>query len=207
MSNYPFIYGAILTLGIILPLGAQNIFIFNQGLQHPRFMDAWPSIIAATLCDFILICSAIFGLTYIILQIEILKNVILLAGGIFLCYLSYSLWTKAATPLAEMKPYSWTKQITYALSVSLINPHALIDTFLIIGSNAILFTSLKSKLQFGLSCGITELLWFSSVCLVGNRLRRIPNNDFFIMMINRIAAIIIFGIAISILFSLVKNFL
>lgn len=32
-----FIHGALLAFGLILPLGIQNIFIFNQGATQKRF--------------------------------------------------------------------------------------------------------------------------------------------------------------------------
>lgn len=207
MALYPLTYGCLLTLAIIMPVGAQNVFIFNQGLQHSRFFDAWPSVISATICDLILICSAIFGLTLVILQISLLKNIMLFAGGIFLCYLSYSLWNKAVIPLTEVKSYSRMKQVVYTISVSILNPHVLLDTFLIIGSNALLFTTVQSKVLFGIGCGITELLWFSFLCFAGNQLRRIPNNTLFILVINRVAAIIVFGIAAGILFNLIYPYM
>ncbi|TAK71826.1 MAG: amino acid transporter [Gammaproteobacteria bacterium] len=197
MSFYPLIYGFFLTLGIIMPLGAQNIFMLNQGLRQSRFIDSWPAILSATICDAILIGSAIFGLSLIVFQIAWLKNTILLIGGSFLCYLSYSLWRNELTSLSEVNSCSWIKQMGYSISVSLLNPHALMDAFLIIGSNTLLFTTTQSKMLFGFSCVITEFFWFSFLCFVGNRLRRVPNNNFFVRILNRVAALIVIIIAIS----------
>jgi L-lysine exporter family protein LysE/ArgO len=41
-----FIHGFVLALGLILPLGVQNVFIFNQGAVQPRFYKALPAILA-----------------------------------------------------------------------------------------------------------------------------------------------------------------
>ena len=45
----PLIHGLLLALGLILPLGAQNVFVFNQANQ--KISKALPVIITAGLCD------------------------------------------------------------------------------------------------------------------------------------------------------------
>ena len=35
-------HGVILALGLILPLGVQNVFVFNQGATHKKFRNALP---------------------------------------------------------------------------------------------------------------------------------------------------------------------
>lgn len=40
----PFIHGALLAFGLILPLGIQNVFIFNQGATQSRFSKALPAV-------------------------------------------------------------------------------------------------------------------------------------------------------------------
>ena len=46
----PLIHGLLLALGLILPLGAQNVFVFNQGANQ-KISKALPVIITAGLCD------------------------------------------------------------------------------------------------------------------------------------------------------------
>ena len=52
------VHGFILALGLILPLGVQNVFIFNQGAVQPRVMRAMPAVLTATSCDALLILLA-----------------------------------------------------------------------------------------------------------------------------------------------------
>ncbi|MCL7520047.1 amino acid transporter, partial [Staphylococcus aureus] len=49
------IHGFILAIGLILPLGAQNVFIFNQGANQPKYRYVLPAIITAGLSDSLLI--------------------------------------------------------------------------------------------------------------------------------------------------------
>ena len=53
-----FFHGFFLALGLILPLGVQNIFIFNQGALQRTWFQALPSAITAACCDTLLIISA-----------------------------------------------------------------------------------------------------------------------------------------------------
>ena len=50
-----FIHGFILSFGLILPLGVQNVFVFNQGALQKRFIHALPVVLTASLCDTLLI--------------------------------------------------------------------------------------------------------------------------------------------------------
>lgn len=58
------IHGFILAIGLILPLGAQNVFIFNQGANQPKYRYVLPAIIAAGLSDSLLIIIAVVRSIY-----------------------------------------------------------------------------------------------------------------------------------------------
>lgn len=64
-----FINGFILAFGLIIPLGVQNIFVFNQGATQPTFFRAMPSVLTATLCDALLITLAVLGVSLIVLKL------------------------------------------------------------------------------------------------------------------------------------------
>lgn len=55
------LHGFILAFGLILPLGVQNIFVFNQGAVQPRFSRVLPVILTASVCDTLLITLAVAG--------------------------------------------------------------------------------------------------------------------------------------------------
>ncbi|CAD2071492.1 Arginine exporter protein ArgO [Jeotgalicoccus meleagridis] len=81
------IHGVILAIGLILPLGVQNVFLFTQGATQPKLRNALPATITAALCDTLLILLAIFGLSLIILQFEWLRIGIMTIGILFLIYI------------------------------------------------------------------------------------------------------------------------
>ncbi len=55
------IHAVLLALGLILPLGVQNVFVFNQGASQSRFRNALPAVITAGVCDTVLIGLAVGG--------------------------------------------------------------------------------------------------------------------------------------------------
>lgn len=115
-----FAHGFLLALGLILPLGVQNVFVFNQGALQPKLRHALPVVITAALCDTLLLTLAILGVSVLILSVPLIKSILLVAGVLFLLYMGYVTWRSQPSDRQgrEAESYSARKQITYALSVS-----------------------------------------------------------------------------------------
>jgi len=202
---HAFLYGALLTLGLIVPLGAQNIFIFNQGASQKHFLHALPSVIAATICDAILIICAVLGVSVIVLAIPWLKTLILVVGFCFLLYMGSVTWRSKPHHLQEgKKPISAKKQIVFALSVSLLNPHALLDTIGIIGTSSLQFVG-NEKLMFTFACIFISSCWFFGLSVLGHFLHKIDKSGRWFLIINKMSAIIVWIIAAYIGYLLIMN--
>lgn len=196
------LHGIFLAFGLIIPLGVQNVFVFNQGASHKEFKDALPSIITAAVCDTILICLAVLGISLLILELAWLKLTIFIIGFFFLVYMGYVTWKSASNDFSKKSPaLSAKKQILFAASVSLLNPHAIIDTIVVIGSNAINYEN-TTKLAYTISCVIVSWCWFFSLAMAGHYLHRLDNSSYWIKNINTLAALIIWGIAVYILYQI-----
>ncbi len=193
-----FIYGAILALGLIIPLGIQNIFIFNQGATQRHFLHALPSVLTASLCDALLIILAVLGVSVAVLTIPWLKTVIFLLGFFFLMYMGWVTWNNKPPKLHENeKPLSAKRQIGFALSVSLLNPHAIVDTIGVIGTNSLNFIG-NAKLAYTLACISISCVWFLSLSIAGHFLHRLDKTGLLLMLINKISAVIIWGVGVYI---------
>ncbi|MCX7114546.1 MAG: LysE/ArgO family amino acid transporter [Gammaproteobacteria bacterium] len=192
---YAFIYGAILALGLIVPLGIQNIFIFNQGATQHHFSHAMPSVLTATLCDAILIICAVLGVSVVVLQIPWLKTVVLMLGFCFLIYMGLTSWYSRPTHLeAGGKPLSAKRQMMFAASVSLFNPHALLDTIGVIGASSLQFVGYE-KWVFTAACIIISGCWFFGLSVAGHFLHRLDKSGRWLRLVNKISAVIVWGIA------------
>jgi L-lysine exporter family protein LysE/ArgO len=78
-----FIHGTILAFGLILPLGVQNVFIFNQGANQPTFLRAIPAVITASICDTLLILLAVLGVSIIVFTFIWIKTVLFGLGFLY----------------------------------------------------------------------------------------------------------------------------
>lgn len=192
-----FINGVILAFGLIIPLGVQNIFVFNQGATQPKFIYAFPSILTASLCDTLLIVLAVLGVSLLVLQIAWLKTVIFIVGFCFLLYMGWVTWNSHAKVDQKPQPFSAKRQITFAASVSLLNPHAIIDTIGVIGTSSLHYSG-TAKWAFTLACILVSWLWFIGLAITGHSIHKFDKNGLWLKVINKISALIIWGVAIYI---------
>lgn len=191
-----FIHGFILAFGLIIPLGVQNIFIFNQGASQTKFRYALPSILTAAICDTGLILVAILGVTLIVLKLEWLRIVIYSFGFCFLLYMGWITWNSQPHNLKKrVEPLSAKRQLVFALTVSLLNPHALLDTIGVIGTNSLLFFG-KAKVAYTLACILVSWSWFFGLAIAGRTLHRLDQTGFGLKIINKISAVIIWGVGL-----------
>lgn len=193
----PLIHGIILAFGLILPLGVQNVFVFNQGATHKKFTNALPAVVTAGLCDTLLIYLAVAGVSIIVFSFEWLKILLFVVGFFFLAYMGWVIWKDRpeVSTNSEENRFSTRRQITFAASVSLLNPHAILDTIGVIGTSSLTYTGFD-KWAFMLACIVVSWVWFISLAIVGRKIGQIDGTGNFLKRINQISAIIIWIMAI-----------
>jgi L-lysine exporter family protein LysE/ArgO len=202
----PFIHGFILALGLILPLGVQNVFIFNQGALQPRYMNVLPVVITASLCDTLLISVSVLGVSLLILGSFWIKFILIGGGVIFLVYMGWTTWNSKPNNQrnSDVERLLLKKQILFTASVSLLNPHAIIDTVGVIGTNAIKYQG-EEKIIFAVTCIMVSWIWFIGLSLVGRVIGKIDKSGKFLLVLNKISAIIMWAAAVYLVFSLINK--
>lgn len=199
------LHGIILAFGLILPLGAQNVFVFNQGASQPKFRGAIPVIITASLCDTLLILLAVLGVSVVVLTIPVLQTVIFTFGILFLLYMGWSIWKSDPANLSEQEAAMPTKkQIVFATSVSLLNPHAILDTIGVIGTSSLSYTG-SEKVAFSAACITVSWLWFFGLAVLGKTVGHFDTEGRFLKIINRLSAIIIWGVAVYLAIQVIER--
>ena len=164
-----FFHGMLLAFGLILPLGVQNVFIFSQGALQPKFIKVVPVVIVAALCDTLLIALAVLGISAIVLTLTWVKLLLIVAGTIFLVYMGWVTWKSDVGTNKqndETKQWPIKRQMLFALSVSLLNPHAILDTIGVIGTSSLSYIG-QEKVLFSIACILTSWIWFFSLAVVG----------------------------------------
>ena len=189
-------HGFTLALGLILPLGVQNIFIFNQGAVQPRFSKAIPAILTAALCDTLLIVLAVVGISVIVLSSTWISSVLLLLGIVFLIYMGIATWKSNPSDGSDNNvTISWKKQITFAASVSLLNPHAIMDTIGVIGTSSLTYSG-TNKIAFTISCITVSWLWFAGLAAAGRFTGLLDRGGRVLVVLNKLSAVIMFATAV-----------
>lgn len=196
------IHGFVLAFGLILPLGVQNIFVFNQGAVQPKLVRALPVVITAAICDSVLITLAVLGVSVIVLGIYWIKVGLLTAGIVFLFYMGFVTWRSRPGRENSSSPlFSPKKQMVFAASVSLLNPHAIMDTIGVIGTSSLSYTG-GEKIAFTLTCIVVSWIWFLSLAVAGRLTGRLNTSGTFLVVLNKVSAIIMWGTAVFLIYSL-----
>lgn len=143
-------------------IGMQNIFVLQSGIKKNHIFVVTT---VCALCDIFLISLSVFGITDFIVQQPILMRLLQFAGAGFLFYYGYKLLNKSHIKDNELNLDSKLKlnakrSAIYAMSVSLLNPHAIVDTVLIIGSLATEYLIKSERVIFYLGTICASVIWF-----------------------------------------------
>jgi len=199
-----FLHGYLLSLGLILPLGPQNVFIFSQGATQPRLRRALPVVLTASLADTALILTAVLGVSVVVLTLSWVKVALVAIGVCFLAVIGWITWHADVAGEADVKVIAqqWPvrRQIVFALSVSLLNPHAILDTIGVIGTSSIAYQD-SAKAAFTLACILNSWVWFFMLAVAG---RVIGSMGHVRRWLNRASAIVMWLSAVYLVYNLTR---
>ncbi|KGP64034.1 amino acid transporter LysE [Legionella norrlandica] len=155
--------GLLLGLSLIMALGPQNVFLLKQGARKNH---AALSAAICFFCDVTLVCGSVAGLHHLLLAHPFLQTWMIWLGSIFLLYyaiknLRSAFFKNKQGALETPQSHTRIQIIIFALGFSLLNPHAIIDTLVIVGSGSSQYPD--HKLAFLTGVISASLLWFSSL--------------------------------------------
>ena len=130
-----YIKGFVVTISLIMAIGAQNAYVLKLGLLKQYVLLA---VLMCIFFDFLLIAAGIFGLGYFIQGNQILINSIAVFGIVFLiiyAMLSFKSAFKNESLQIDgnAKTNPLKEVITLILVFTFLNPHTYLDTVLLIG--------------------------------------------------------------------------
>jgi L-lysine exporter family protein LysE/ArgO len=198
------VHGFVLAFGLILPLGVQNVFVFNQGAVQGRLVKALPVVITASICDTFLILLAVLGVSVIVWESYWFKTVLMGMGILFLIYMGWITWRSKPNRNGESaEVFTPKKQIAFAVSVSLLNPHAIMDTVGVIGTSSLRYVGME-KIAFTAACIVVSWMWFTGLALAGRITGHLDQSGRLMVVLNKISAIVMWSTAIYLGFSLTE---
>ncbi len=166
-----FAHGFLLALGLILPLGPQNMFIFTRGTTETSLLRLAPVIAVAALCDSLLIVLAVLGISVVVITLPWVRMSLIVGGVVFLLIMAIITWRSAPAQSQEgdvsgAGRWSLRRQFVFTMSVSLLNPHAILDTVAVLGTSALAYTG-SARVGFTLACLLVSWLWFTLLAAGG----------------------------------------
>jgi L-lysine exporter family protein LysE/ArgO len=159
-----FVQGLVLSLGLIVAIGAQNAFVLRQGLRSEHVGSV---VLFCALADAILIAAGVLGMAQALGQSPQLARALALAGAAFLAVYGWQALRRARqqhhlTAAAGASGLSLGAALAQAAGFTLLNPHVYLDTVLLVGSiGAQQPAALRGWFIAGASSA--SLLWFASL--------------------------------------------
>lgn len=146
----------------IIAIGAQNTFVLKCGLTRSHVLLA---CFVCVVCDIMLITLSIFGVAQIVASNAIVMRSLQIGGVIFLSWLGSKSLIDAFKggkkfDSIDKARISKKKAFITALCVSLLNPHALLDTIVIIGSLSSQYAEISERFYFYLGSISSSIIWF-----------------------------------------------
>ena len=171
------ILGLFTGLSLILAIGAQNIFVIEQGLKKQYIFLV---CLICSISDLILIFLGIFLFQYLgnffNSTIELILNILLFVFLIHFIYGKISIQNKKISFNEEIKDIPATNIITKTLAFTYLNPHVYSDTVFFLGNfSKNLF--ITDKYYFGIGASISSLLFFFTIGYLSKILSKYLQSD------------------------------
>ena len=157
------ILGFLTGLSLILAIGAQNVFVIEQGLKKQYVFLV---CLICSISDLILIFLGIFLFEYF--KIYFTKNVELIFNILLFIFLIYFIYNKVRSLYKSSKinfensTLSLKNIIVKTLGFTYLNPHVYSDTVFFLGNFSKNFL-ITNKYFFGIGASIASFLFFFSL--------------------------------------------
>ena len=198
--------GFLTGLSLILAIGAQNIFVIEQGLKKQHVFLV---CLICSVSDLILIFLGIFLFHYFMQYftpiIELVLNILLV---IFLIHFIYSKIKSFKTQIMVDQNSNFIEKknvIFKTLGFTFLNPHVYSDTVFFLGNFAKNFLILE-KYSFGIGATIASFLFFFSIGYLSQYFARYLNDKKIWRYINIFIILFMFLITLYILGDILKFF-
>jgi L-lysine exporter family protein LysE/ArgO len=128
--------GLVLSLGLIVAIGAQNAFVLRQGLRREHVGSV---VLFCAAADAVLIAAGVLGMAQALGRNPHLARALAAAGALFLAAYGWQALRRARQPqrlqaAAGSSAPGHGAALAQAAAFTLLNPHVYLDTVLLVGS-------------------------------------------------------------------------
>ncbi|MBW8317441.1 MAG: LysE family transporter [Hydrogenophaga sp.] len=163
-----FTAGMVLSMSLIMAIGPQNAHVLRMGLQRQHL---WLTVAVCAVADIVLISLGVLGLAQLGGLSDKLLGALVGAGVLFLGVYGWQAFQRFLKPLALVSlgdepgtqrhapaPVTRRQAVLSALAFSVLNPHAWLDTAVLIGSASLAYG--QGSTTFGLGAAAGSVVWF-----------------------------------------------
>jgi L-lysine exporter family protein LysE/ArgO len=200
--------GFTLSLSLIMAIGPQNAHVLRMGLARRHLII---TVLACAVTDFILIGLGVLGFAKISALSPMLHNAIALGAFAFLVWYGFQAAQRALKPshdalqaAEKALPNSLKSALMTALAFSWLNPHAWLDTAVLIGTASLAYGK-PNNYAFGLGAGIASFVWFCGLAWIAARLSQHLAKPATWRAIDCLVAITMWGTAVWVALDLYKR--
>jgi len=191
--------GFVLSAGLIMAIGAQNMFVLRQGLKREH---VWPVVMFCAAADAMLIVAGVNGLGALLSAIPGLATALSLGGAAFLIWYGYGALRRSMTPSSLIVDHQAGLSLTAALAstaaFTFLNPHVYIDTVMLMGT---IGTSMPvdERPWFVIGAASASFAWFASLGFGARFLAPLFARPITWRMLDLLIALMMAALAVSLL--------
>lgn len=204
--------GLALCLSLIMALGAQNTHVIRMGLQGQHVLL---TVVLCIVSDIVLIALGVFGVAQLGGLSPTLKAAMIGGGAVFLLFYGAQAFARfrkpavgsgalasAAASTASVQPLSRRQATLAALAFAWLNPHAWLDTAVLIGSASLAWGT-PGNAAFGAGAAAGSVIWFGGLGLAVFWMGRRLGNPSIWRALDGLVALMMWGTALVLLWGLV----
>ncbi len=212
LANPAFFAGMVLSLSLIMAIGPQNAHVMRMGLTRQHL---WLTIAVCVATDIALIAVGVAGLAQLGGLSDKLLGAMTGAGALVLLAYGAQAMRRFLRPETAAQPgspatgtahrtahrISRRQAVGLALAMSWLNPHAWLDTAVVIGTASLAYAQ-PGNAVFGVGAAAGSALWFASLGVAMAVLGRRLNAPAFWRALDALVALMMWGTALWLLYGL-----
>ena len=204
--------GLALCLSLIMALGAQNTHVIRMGLHGQHVLL---TVVLCIASDIVLIALGVFGVAQLGGLSSTVKTAMIGGGAVFLLVYGAQAFARFRTPprgidslgsaaaaATAAKPMGQRQAILSALAFAWLNPHAWLDTAVLIGSASLAWGT-PGNAAFGAGAAAGSIIWFAGLGLAVSWLGQRLGKPSIWRALDGVVALMMWGTALVLLWSLV----
>lgn len=197
-----FTAGMVLSLSLIMAIGPQNAHVIRMGLLRQH---VWLTIAVCVVSDIVLIALGVLGLAQLGGLSDKLMGAMVGGGALFLAVYGWQAFQRFLHPVAmpsavtresgeSGQPITPRQAVLSALAFTWLNPHAWIDTAVLIGTASLAYGA--ERTVFGMGAATGSLVWFIALGAATFWLGRRLNSVLVWRALDGLVAVMMWGTAL-----------